>query len=97
MDKDCTVEGTMAHAQRAAVCAALSATNYNLSEAARHLRIGRTTLYRLLQHYAIPIDEVGRRNGGTRRYPAELHEPQVRLIDGVWYLEGARSNPSTHR
>jgi hypothetical protein len=98
MDEDCTVEGTMAHAQRAAVCAALSATNYNLSETARHLRIGRTTLYRLLQHYAIPLHEAGRRRkGGTRRYSAESDEPQVRLIEGVWYLESARSNPSTHR
>lgn len=88
----------MAHAQRVAIMSALHATNHNLSETARHLRIGRTTLYRLLQEYQISIEKTaGRRSAGARGSPGDRHEPRVRLVDGIWYLEGARSGSPTHQ
>lgn len=98
MKRDHTIEGTMAHAQRAAVLSALCATNNNLSQAARHLRIGRTTLYRLLNEYEVSLDKPsGRRTVASRRATSDTHAPRVRLVDGVWYLEGVQSSSSAYR
>lgn len=92
MNRDHSVEGTMAHAQRAAIVAALCATKNNLSEAARHLRIGRTTLYRLLAEYQITLASSARgRSVASRRSTSDARAPRVRLVDGVWYLEGAKA------
>ena len=88
MNEDHTVEGTMAHAQRAAILAALQLTKYNLSEASRQLRIGRTTLYRLIHDYQIVLDAAVRRQSGTVRLSTSARsQSQVRLVDGIWYLE----------
>lgn len=92
MIRDHSIEGTMAHAQRIAILAALQATNNNLSEAARYLRIGRTTLYRLLEEYQIALaTSAGRRNAVSRRSIPDTHAPRVRLVDDIWYLEGAEA------
>jgi transposase len=85
---DHQVEGTMANAQRAAIQSALRLSSYNLSAAAERLRIGRTTLYRLIDQYDIEFDEEARRSGASRRkLSAENSQPRVTLIDGNWYLE----------
>jgi DNA-binding IclR family transcriptional regulator len=98
MIKDHAIEGTMAYAQRVAILAALGATNNNLSEAARHLRIGRTTIYRLLEEYQItPTTFAGGRSAACRRSIPDEHAPRVRLVDGVWYLEGAKARSPDYR
>jgi hypothetical protein len=82
--KECQIEGTMAFAQRSAVEAALRDNRCNLSHAARQLRVGRTTLYRLIKRFEIEVDEMPRApapRGG--RAPSS-----VRLVDGIWYLVG---------
>lgn len=88
MDLDCTVDGTMAHAQRIAILDALSATRHNLSETARQLRIGRTTLYRLMEAYQISLVKADRRQRGPAGVATSGRaEPRVRLVNGVWYLD----------
>ncbi|MBW6526360.1 helix-turn-helix domain-containing protein [Sphingomonas sp. RHCKR7] len=85
--KECQVEGTMAFAQRSAVEAALRDNHCNLSHAARQLRVGRTTLYRLIKRFEIEVDVMPRQPAAraARRATAPT---SVRLIDGVWYLVG---------
>lgn len=48
------IEGTLAHAQRAAVIAALDHCNYGITKAASRLGISRATLYRYLDLLDIP-------------------------------------------
>jgi transcriptional regulator of acetoin/glycerol metabolism len=43
--------GTLEHAKRQALIAALQASNFKMAEAARQLRVGRSTLYRLCEIY----------------------------------------------
>jgi hypothetical protein len=77
----------MAHAQRQAIQSALQQSGYNLSKAAILLRIGRTTLYRLIEQYDIEVDEDARRaNAATRRRTVSAAPARVTLIDGNWYL-----------
>lgn len=52
---DWQVAGTMAHAEREAILKALQATNGDASAAARHLRIGRSTIYRSIKIYEIDL------------------------------------------
>lgn len=87
----------MAHAQRAAIQSALRLSGYNLSAAADRLRIGRTTLYRLIEQYQIKFDPEARRSGAARRSrSAETSRPQVTLVDGNWYLVEQR-DPAARR
>jgi hypothetical protein len=88
--KECQIEGTMAFAQRSAVEAALRDNRCNMSHAARQLRVGRTTLYRLIKRFEIEVLVPPRASlprsdaGSTGAAPTS-----VRLVDGVWYLVGA--------
>lgn len=77
----------MAYAQREAIQAALDRNAYNLTRTALQLRIGRTTLYRLMDAYEVrpaPADApaaaagAGEQPGGPR--------PHVTLVNGNWYL-----------
>jgi hypothetical protein len=96
MNKDYTAEGTMAYAQRIAILSALQSTNHNLSQTARHLRIGRTTLYRLIEDYQIKVDATARRQDCPgRRLASARARSRVRLIDGIWYLEHEPPNTSS--
>lgn len=87
----------MAHAQRAAIQSALRLSGYNLSAAAECLRIGRTTLYRLIEQYDVKFDEEARRSGALRRrHSAGKLQPRVTLVDGNWYLVEQR-DPTAQR
>jgi len=83
--KECQIEGTMAFAQRSAVEAALRDNRCNLSHAARQLRVGRTTLYRLIKRFGIEV-EIMQRTQLPRLRAATQAPTSVRLVDGVWYL-----------
>lgn len=97
MSIDHQIEGTMAHAQRAAIQSALRLSGYNLSAAADRLRIGRTTLYRLIDQYEIKFDEEARRSGAPRRRRSVgKPQPRVTLVDGNWYLVEQR-DPAARR
>lgn len=91
--KDFQTQGTMAHAQRRAAMAALEDNNYNLSRAARQLRVGRNTLSRLINASAIEIDKAAQH---ARRQSKADHgagaETRVMLREGSWYLVGAQEN-----
>lgn len=54
----CETEGTMAFAQRSAIEAALVENHGNVALAALQLRIGRSTVYRLMNVYDICYEEV---------------------------------------
>lgn len=74
------VEGTMAYAQREAIQTALDQNAYNLTRTALQLRIGRTTLYRLMDAYdvrATPAEPLDKPGGVQAR---------VTLMNGNWYL-----------
>jgi hypothetical protein len=92
--KECQIEGTMAFAQRSAVEAALRDNRSNLSHAARQLRVGRTTLYRLLKRFEIEPD-VALREPPSRLASKAARDPRtsVRLIDGAWYLVSGDGGP----
>lgn len=86
------VEGTLAFAQRAAVIVALRDNGCNLTHAARQLRIGRTTLYRLIKRFELDVTFAPEtRARPSRRRRPEAQQTSVRLVDGIWYLvkEGA--------
>ena len=88
--KEGQIEGTMAFAQRAAVEAALRDNRCNMSHAARQLRVGRTTLYRLIKRFEIEVDIMPRTTLPRPGSNATIKAPtSVRLVDGVWYLVGA--------
>lgn len=54
-EPDWKVPGTLAYAERAALSAALEATNFSIKNAAARLRIGRSTIYRLMQRFEITV------------------------------------------
>ena len=54
-EPDWKIAGTIAHAQRTALLAALEACNYNTTKAAKLLRVGRSTTYRMLATYEVVI------------------------------------------
>ncbi|MGK6322178.1 helix-turn-helix domain-containing protein [Sphingomonas sp. DT-51] len=97
---DWQISGTMAAAQRDAILAALLATDNNLTHAAQRLRIGRTTLYRLIKSYDIIMTErVPRRRvaaGGPRGIDGHKDgaASRVILVDGAWYLVPAVAQAS---
>jgi transcriptional regulator of acetoin/glycerol metabolism len=57
----------MARARREAIIAALERCDYNLTEAARVLRIGRATIYRLVDAYQIGVPGPPMLRGGRAR------------------------------
>ena len=59
---DWLVEGTMEKAQRDALESALEACRFNIGAAAARLRVGRSTVYRLLTKYEIAIPARPQRN-----------------------------------
>ncbi|TCP34734.1 helix-turn-helix domain-containing protein [Sphingomonas sp. BK235] len=85
---DWQIGGTMAAAQRDAIVAALLATDNNLTHAAQRLRIGRTTLYRLIKTYDIMLSERAprRRSPAATTAAAGSGGSRVILVEGVWYL-----------
>lgn len=84
---DCHVEGTMAYAQREAIERTLLNCSYNLTRSAEQLRIGRTTLYRLVNHYCIKIDNAARiKSSKVKRINPSSVTTNVVLIGGNWYL-----------
>lgn len=54
----CETEGTMAFAQRSAIEAALLENDGNIALAALQLRVGRSTVYRLINVYDICYAEI---------------------------------------
>lgn len=77
-------EGTMAHAQRTALVAALAHCGGDVVAAARRLRIGRSTVYRLAERYHVTL-----RGGLTRRRtPAsgKAGKPSVALVNGDYLM-----------
>lgn len=54
---DWEIEGTMARAQRDALLHALTASDYVVANAARQLRIGRSSAYRLIKRFGITVPE----------------------------------------
>lgn len=80
------VQGTLAYAQRIAIEEALRECGYNVSQAAKHLQIGRTTLYKLMERYQIL--GVHPRKGLHSREPETANNDgrEVYYIDGSWYL-----------
>jgi hypothetical protein len=48
------IDGTLAHAQRGAIIAALICSDYKITRAASRLKIGRNTLYRLIADLDVP-------------------------------------------
>ncbi|MEG3166311.1 helix-turn-helix domain-containing protein [Sphingomonas sp. PB2P19] len=65
------IEGTMAHAQRRAIVEALEACDGSAGKAAARLKIGRSTVYRLIDIYAVPVKGAGAR-GHEAASPAHL-------------------------
>lgn len=80
------VQGTLAYAQRIAIEEALRGCGYNLSQAAKRLQIGRTTLYKLMEKYQIGGVEPGRGLHCRGPKTATNDGRQVYYIDGSWYL-----------
>jgi hypothetical protein len=97
MDRsDWQCEGTMAKAQRDAIEAALVACDYSIASAAKRLRIGRSTIYRLLRAYEMRVErtlddapkiEMRRSPPGRAKLPTSPTGPKVVLRQGGWYLE----------
>jgi transcriptional regulator of acetoin/glycerol metabolism len=48
-------EGTMLHAERQALLAALEYTGYNIKRSAERLQISRSTAYRLIEELEIQV------------------------------------------
>lgn len=91
---DCHVEGTMAYAQRKAIERTIRHCGYNLTQSAEQLRIGRTTLYRLIDQYCIRIDNAARaKSPRAKRINSRDSQSSVVLIDENWYLTSG-SNPA---
>lgn len=80
------VQGTLAYAQRIAIEEALRGCSYNLSQAAKRLQIGRTTLYKLMEKYHIGGMEPGKRLHSRGPETATNDAREVYYIDGIWYL-----------
>ena len=53
------IEGTMLHAERQALVAALESTGYNIKKAAERLQISRSTTYKLIQAYEVQVQRDG--------------------------------------
>ncbi len=53
----------MASAERDAIIAALEACSYHFGDATVRLQIGRSTLYRLMKRYEVPMVKRPKRNG----------------------------------
>lgn len=80
------VEGTLAYAQRVAIEEALQQCGYNISQAAKRLQIGRTTLYNLIEKYRIGGVEPGERLHSKRLKSISNYSRQVYYLDGGWYF-----------
>lgn len=80
------VQGTLAYAQRIAIEEALRGCGYNLSQAAKRLQIGRTTLYKLMEKYESDGAEPGRGLHSRGPETATNDAREVYYIDGIWYL-----------
>jgi hypothetical protein len=88
---DWNVPGTLAKAQRDAIIIALKECYYSHSAAANRLRIGRSTIYRLIERYQIHVPEDRRRRQfftATTTRPSKGKDiwPKVILEDGVYLL-----------
>ena len=55
--RDWEIEGTMAKAQRDALLQALEANDFRPTRAAAQLRIGRSTIYRLMKRYGLAAEQ----------------------------------------
>lgn len=80
------VQGTLAYAQRVAIEEALKECGYNMSQAAKLLQIGRTTLYRFMEKYRIGGVEPGERLHASRSETAINDGREIYYLDGSWYL-----------
>jgi transposase len=88
---DWNVPGTLAKAQRDAIITALADCYYSHSAAAQRLRIGRSTIYRLIDRYQIHVPEDRRRRqlftaSSARETKGKQTWPKVILEDGVYLL-----------
>jgi hypothetical protein len=87
----------MAKAQRDAIISALAACGYNILQAAQRLGIGRSTLYRFVEIYEIPMIRIphaeGSPRGGRRTDrcaaipPTTSAGPKIVFTGDGWYLE----------
>jgi hypothetical protein len=80
------VRGTLAYAQRVAIEEALQECGYKISQAAKRLQIGRTTLYNLMLKYRIGGVEPGERLDSIRPDTIINDGREVYYLDGSWYL-----------
>ena len=90
---DWQIEGTMAKAEYDALIRALEACDYKVLRTADMLRIGRSTVYRLLAEFDISLSSVKRAkqhqtiskrkiNGDHDGYSGS----RIVVVDGRWYL-----------
>ena len=83
---DWAIEGTMDRAQRGALLQALIENEYRIGAAAAQLRIGRSTTYRLIQRFAIPLPaSLDRGRLRSKRRARSAGNDHV-IFDGVNYL-----------
>lgn len=80
------VQGTLAYAQRIAIEEALQECGYNISQAAKRLQIGRTTLYKLIEKYRIGGVEPAERLHANRPEATINDGREIYFSDGSWYL-----------
>jgi hypothetical protein len=90
VEPDWKIAGTLAKAERDAVLEALVECDYKISNAAARLKIGRSTIYRLIATFEIDIPAKTKRR--TARAPASRpaapEPPASRIIfrDGKYLL-----------
>ena len=83
-----SIEGTMDRAQRDALLRALVENEYRIGAAAAQLRIGRSTIYRLIERFSIPMPASADRCQLRSNARAKVNSgDSVRVVfDGVNYL-----------
>lgn len=81
----------MAFAQRNAIIAALRHNGGNVTLAARQLRIGRATLYRLVKAYDIrPASHDGHPTDASADAGEEARRSRIVFMNDAWYLTTER-------
>lgn len=74
-------EGTLAYAERQALIAALHASSFRISDAARILQIGRSTIYRLIRKYRVSMPGLSVGADTSTRVPKPIPTPATASND----------------
>ncbi|MEG3162305.1 helix-turn-helix domain-containing protein [Sphingomonas sp. LB2R24] len=80
---------TLDWALRCAVIAALEHCNYCCSRTAKRLGCGRSTLYRHISNYEIPLKKITRKQTRVRRQPAAQNTDLAKVVtfrDGQYLM-----------